>query len=80
MSVLSLVKPFGKRIGKVWVANECTQKRPPEAGKLIPGSLAALLLGVFWQGSIDWQAKDTSGSLNTSIDWFIGLDQRIRGG
>lgn len=80
MSILSLAKPFGKRIDKVWVAEECTQKRPPETGKHIPGSLAALLLGVFAQGQRDWEAEGASGPLNTHVDWLIGLDQGIRGG
>jgi hypothetical protein len=75
-----LAKPFGKSIGNGWVANEYTQKRPQAAGKQIPGSLAAVLLGAFWHGPIDWQAEDESWPVNPRVDWFIGLNQGIRGG
>jgi hypothetical protein len=80
MSALSLVKPFGKSIGNVWIANDGTQKRPQAESKRLPGSLAALLLGAFWHGHIDWQAEDESWPVNTRVDWFIGLNQGIRGG
>ena len=80
ISILSLAKPFGKSIGKVWVANEGAQKRPQEEATQPPGSLVALLLGAFWHRRLDWQAAEESGPLHTRIDWFIGLDQGIRGG
>jgi hypothetical protein len=80
MSSLSLAKSFGKSIGKVWVANEGTQKRPQEEATQLPGSLVALLLGAFWHRRLDWQTAEESGPLNTHVDWFIGLDQGIRGG
>jgi len=80
MSILNLATPFRKSISNVWIANEDTQTRPQAEGKQFLGSLAALLLGAFWQRRLDGQAEDSSNLLNSHVDWLIGLNQGIRGG